>query len=143
MRKSLPDTLSPPRTRLAAEHRVLESDLFEVAHRLADHRLDDAEFAFSVLDRRLRDHMAVEEETIFPVIDSWLDGDGGFAAPLRGDHDAIRQLLEQVSAALGRRERDAALMTLSQLATCLGEHSDREDEVLYPAAESVSSAFER
>lgn len=142
MRKTLPDTLSPARTHLAAEHRALESDLFEVAHRLADHRLEDAEFAFSVLDRRLRDHMAVEEETLFPVIDSWLDGDGGFAAPLRRDHDAIRDLLAQVSTALGRGERDAALVTLSKLATCLGEHADREDNVLYPAAESVSSAFE-
>jgi hemerythrin-like domain-containing protein len=142
MRKTLPDTLSPARTRLAAEHRALESDLFEVAHRLADQRLDDAEFAFSVLDRRLRDHMAVEEETLFPVVDSWLDGDGGFAAPLRRDHDAIRDLLAQVSTALGRGERDAALVTLSKLATCLGEHADREDNVLYPAAESVSSAFE-
>jgi hypothetical protein len=50
---------------------------------------------------------------------------------------------ERCSAALGGRERDAALMALSRLATCLGEHSNREDEVLYPAAESVSGAFER
>lgn len=143
MRKVFPDTLPPPRTGIAAEHRALESELFELAHRLTDDRLADAAFTFAALTSRLLDHMALEEETMFPILDSFLDGDSGPAAPLRREHGEIRDLLGETGAAIAAGDRAGALGALGRLAVRLGEHSDREDEVLDRVVTSATNAFER
>jgi hypothetical protein len=137
MRKDLPDTRPPPRTGIAAEHRGLESELFELAHRLTDDRLGDAELTFAALRSRLLDHMALEEETMFPL----LDGEPG--ATLRREHGVIRDLLAVTGAAIAAGNRGAGLAALGRLAVCVGEHSDREDRILYPVVTSATSALER
>ena len=124
MRTLLQDAHPPRHTQLAAEHRAIDSHLFSVARRLVDDRLVAAGLALERLDRRLRDHMAIEEATMFPLA-------GESAAPLADDHHAIGQLLDEVAAAIDARDREAALRALARLATCLGEHSSREEAVLY------------
>jgi hypothetical protein len=143
MRTVSPDTLPPPRTGIADEHRALESELFELAHRLTDDRLADAAFTFAALKSRLLDHMALEEETMFPILDSFLDGESGPAAPLRREHGEIRDLLGETGMAIATGDRGAALGALGRLATRLGEHWDREDRLLDPLVTSATSAFER
>ena len=124
VRKLLQDPHLPRHTQLAGEHRALDSQLFSMARRLVDNRLVAAGLALERLDRRLRDHMAIEEATLFPLA-------GEIAAPLADDHHAIRRLLDEVAAAIDARDREAALRALARLATCLGEHSGREDAALY------------
>ncbi len=124
MRKLLQDAHLPRHTQLAAEHRAIDSQLFSVARRLVDDRLVAAGLALERLDHRLREHMAIEEATLFPLA-------GESAAPLADDHHAIHQLLDEVAAAIDSRDREAALRALARLATWLGEHSSREEAILY------------
>ena len=99
----------------------------------ADHEEIDALFAKAVegdapaleaFKKRLRLHMRLEEELLFPVLSGT-----SLAAPARvmtGEHDRLRGLLDDDD--------------LQALPTCLGSHNVKEERVIYPACEGP--AFE-
>jgi len=138
MRKLLPEIISPTRTDPPADdHQALESDLFEVAHRLIDEQLDAADVSLSLFGQRLRHHMAIERAELVSRIDPRSN------AQLERDHATLSALLDATAVALRARDPGVAMRTLARLASCLGEHSDREHARLVPAPARARAGSER
>ena len=90
-------------------------------------------------DAVLRDHMAAEEELIFPDLQST---DPQTGEELRTEHARIRELLD----ALGRDVQHHRIHTgrLRELVSLLHVHAAREDTTLYPWAQrSLARAMQR
>lgn len=137
MRKLLPEIISPTSTDLPADHRALESDLFEVAHRLIDEQLDAADVSLSLFGQRLRHHMAIEQAELASRLDPLSN------ARLERDHATLSALFDATAVALRARDRGRAMRTLARLASCLGDHSDREHARLGAAPARARAGSER
>lgn len=100
-------------------------DLVELAARLPG--------CASVLGPALNEHSALEDEQLFPAVAALLGEDmvGTFA----GEHDRIRALRDEVYDGLARGSVTAGVCI--ELCELLGDHIDREDEALFPAARGV------
>jgi iron-sulfur cluster repair protein YtfE (RIC family) len=73
--------------------------------------------ALAAFKGRLRAHMQVEEELLFPLLD-----DASFSAPvavMKKEHDRLRELLEEDD--------------FEFIGNCLGSHNSKEERVIYPA----------
>jgi hemerythrin-like domain-containing protein len=116
---------------LEAQHRDIETALFEVTHQVTDDHLATAASGFALLTRIALEHLEIEEQTLFPLLDGAVEGEAAPTAQLRRDHEHIRRMFEDVATALAIGDRQATLTGLGGLAAILGAHADREAEELY------------
>lgn len=91
--------------------------------------------AFLTFDGRLRAHLALEEDLLFPEFDEKSGMNGmGPTAVMRMEHAQMRALLDQMSRASAAQEirnlGDTLLMLIQQ-------HNAKEEGMLYPMAERV------
>ena len=124
---------------LEAEHRTIETALFDVTHQVIDDHMATAARDFALLARAVLAHLAIEEQTLFPLLDGELEADAAPSAQLRRDHDHIRRMIDDVSTALGLGDRQATLTGLGGLAAILGTHADREADGLYTLRTPIPS----
>ncbi len=117
------------------DHSNRERDLTESIGSLLtqDHDEIDALFqravdgdsaARTAFEERLRLHMRIEEEILFPAL-----SDTPLAVPARvmvKEHDLLRDLLDKDD--------------LEALPSCLGSHNVKEENVIYPACEGPTFA---
>jgi hemerythrin-like domain-containing protein len=97
--------------------------------------------AFTAFVRRLRSHMRIEEELLFPVIDAILqDGGKAVTVSLRREHDAFRQLVGEIEEALGRGERAGLAANLRELEAALRLHEAREERLIYSVVDRQLAA---
>jgi hemerythrin-like domain-containing protein len=92
----------------------------------------------SALAGRLRQHLRIEEEQLFPAAERLVD-DPSFhlTATLRREHDVLRGLLAEVEQELARDNFAGARGNLSELATTLVLHQRKERQVLFPMLERL------
>jgi hypothetical protein len=108
---------------LDAEHDELARRLDEVIAcgrgcRWADYRL-----GFGQLREALAQHMAYEEETLFPLLEKGREAE---VAALREVHARLREHLDIVGAAAPEHDPEGCLGELDQLAALLREHHSAE-----------------
>jgi hemerythrin-like domain-containing protein len=103
---------------------------------------DDAALqpAFTAFVRRLRAHMRIEEEMLYPVIDAFLADDRRVTASLRREHDAFRALVAEIEATLGRADRAGLAANLSELEAALRLHEAREEQLIYASVDRQLAA---
>lgn len=91
--------------------------------------------AFATFDARLRRHLAMEEDVLFPAFDQSSGMHGmGPTAMMRIEHTQMRGLLDQMARSATAREvtnlGDTLLMVIQQ-------HNAKEEGMLYPMAEQM------
>lgn len=91
--------------------------------------------AFTAFDTRLRRHLSMEEEVLFPAFDQRSGMHGmGPTAVMRVEHTQMRGLLDQMARATTARDitnlGDTLLMVIQQ-------HNTKEEGMLYPMAEQM------
>lgn len=116
---------------LLGEHAVLY-DLFGHLRDTAETGADTAEIraAFAVVDRLLRSHARIEEELLFPRLDSHL-GPSGPLAVMRSEHRGMEELLDTA-----REETDIASLKslIGRLLELVDGHFRKEEMVLFGMA---------
>ncbi len=94
--------------------------------------------ALDRLARRLRNHLRLEEELIFPAVERQVqDPEFRLTATLRREHQAIRALLAEVERDLAHDNRAGAVGTLRELLAALHTHEQKERQALFPIAGRV------
>lgn len=96
---------------------------------IAAYESGDREIAASAFDRteqEVRAHLAVEDQHLLPEL-ARVDPSG--ANRLRGEHAALRGLLEEL--AVGVQLHQVRIGAIRELARRLRSHAEREDAVLY------------
>ncbi len=99
--------------------------------------------AFAVLLDQLETHFSCEEELLFPAFEAATGMTSGPTEVMRGEHRQMRDLLAQMTDALGSRDGDAFGGGAETLLVLMQQHNMKEENILYPMCENAlgSSAF--
>ena len=83
----------------------------------------------------LKGHFLMEEEVLFPAYEGLVDAPDEPTRRLRGEHDVMRDLLEQLSEAVGAHERPRVAEVVTQLEALMSQHHEKEEEIFLPMAQ--------
>jgi hemerythrin-like domain-containing protein len=117
------------------------------------HRCDDAWGAIEqAIDRRdpaaltalwetfeqtLRQHLAMEEEVLFPAFEEATGMTGGPTYVMRLEHTQMRAVLAQMASAAVRGDSQEVLDQGDTLLMLIQQHNAKEEAMLYPMSEQV------
>jgi iron-sulfur cluster repair protein YtfE (RIC family) len=122
----------------AQDHRDCDSRWAELEGLLDGGETAAIEQAWQEFDERMRRHMAMEEDILFPAFDSRSGmGGGGPTAVMRMEHQQMRGLLDQIGASIGSGDTDDALDLGDTLLMLIQQHNVKEEGMLYPMAENM------
>jgi len=123
----------------------------------ADHRECDAAWAalesavgagdaakqtalWKVFESRMRRHLAMEEEVLFPAIESATGMRGGPVAVMRMEHEQMRALLAEMARRAAAGDFDGVLDQGDTLLMVIQQHNMKEEGILYPLADNALAA---
>jgi len=122
------------------DHRDCDARWADVEELLDTEDIEAARPAWQKYLAGMRRHIAMEEEVLFPAMES-ASGmpEGGPTAVMRLEHSQIKALLEQIDETIASGDCEQALEVGDTLLMLVQTHSAREEEVLYPMAENLLS----
>lgn len=85
----------------------------------------------------IEQHFAIEEEILFPAFEQATGSSGGPTSVMRIEHQQMRQLFEQISAALTAKDSEETLGLTETLMILMQQHNMKEEQILYPMSEQV------
>ena len=118
-------------------------ELFKTFQRLKRSDFAKAKEAFTEFKFGLQRHIVWEEDVLFPLWEEKTGmSEGGPTFVMRNEHRQIGQQLEAIHEKVGElnSESDQEEQALLNL---LGSHNMKEERVLYPSIDQVTSAEER
>jgi hemerythrin superfamily protein len=125
-----------------ADHDRLD-ELFKTFQGLKRSDFAKAEDAFKEFKVGLQRHIVWEEELLFPL---WEEKTGmiedGPTPVMRFEHSQIKQLLESIHDKVAQQDPDSD-QEEQLLLNLLGSHNMKEERVLYPSIDNVTSAEDR
>ncbi|MBZ0267704.1 hemerythrin domain-containing protein [bacterium] len=128
------------------------ADFFTHDHHEVDHhwaRVEEAaesgdadavRAAFDTFDGAQRQHIAMEEDVLFPAFENATGMTQGPTAVMRDEHTQMRGLLDQMRAALVSGDTQEMIDQGDTLLMLIQQHNQKEEAVLYPMAEQVLGA---
>ena len=127
-------------------------DYFTSEHRACDGGWADVEAAADAGDtpamaahwqsfqNRLLRHLAMEEQLMFPAFEAATGMTAGPTQVMRMEHEQMRGVLEQMSAAVERGDAEELVDQGDTLNILIQQHNMKEEGMLYPMAESALQA---
>ena len=120
------------------DHRDCDARWVDVEELLDTLDVDSARVAWQKFDAGMRRHIAMEEEVLFPALESAARmGGGGPTAMMRMEHQQMRGLLDQIESAMESGDAEQALDIGDTLLMLVQQHNIKEEGMLYPMAENV------
>jgi len=120
------------------DHRDCEARWADVEELLDAGDIDAARPAWQKFETGMLRHLAMEEEVLFPAFESASDmGGGGPTAVMRTEHQHMRELLEQIAVAMKSGDEEQAMDIGDTLLMLAQQHSEKEEDMLYPMAENL------
>jgi len=120
------------------DHRDCDARWADVEELLDTEDIDSARPAWLKYAAGMRRHLAMEEEILFPAFEAASgSGDGGPTAAMRVEHQQMRELLDQIAAAVDAGDTQEALDIGDTLLMLVQQHSVKEEDMLYPMAENL------
>ncbi len=95
---------------------------------------------FQAFETATLKHFEREENILFPAFEA---GTGMYQGPttvMRSEHVDIRDTMQGMLAALGRKDADAYLGLSETLLMLLRQHNLKEEQILYPMADQALAA---
>lgn len=103
-------------------------------------RWDAARAMLEQFCNALEQHLAMEEEVLFPAFEAETGMTGGPTSMMRAEHRQVRSLLRRLEDALAQRDVSAYLGHSETLNIMLQQHDLKEESVLYPIIDRVLSS---
>ena len=97
-------------------------------------RASAAESAAALVDA-MEHHFRMEEEVLFPELEDVNPMAGGPTGVMRMEHRQMRQLLADLTEAVGASDREAGLGIIETLHLLIQQHNAKEEAILYPLAD--------
>lgn len=117
---------------LTNEHRDCDALFADAENAAHEGDLAAAGSAFAAFAESLRQHLAIEEEVLFPAFEARTGMAGGPTAVMRMEHVQMRTLLEQPQRALDAGSLDDFLGLGETLNVLVQQHNMKEEQMLYP-----------
>ena len=119
---------------LVHDHSQYEELLIECCDAVQLEDWTTAEPLFRELISRLKTHMAMEEEVLYPAYESMSNFPQRPVQSLREEHDNIVRLARDVMRVLKTHDSDHVLDSLLSLEAAMIKHHEREEDVFLPMA---------
>lgn len=91
---------------------------------------------FARFSTEVEHHLSLEENTLFPAFESATGMLHGPTAVMRGEHQEMRELLEDMQRALDAQQRDVFLGLGETLLILTQQHNMKEENMLYPMCQA-------
>jgi len=91
---------------------------------------------FTAFAAQLEQHLSLEEQTLFPAFEQATGMVNGPTEVMRGEHQEMRDVLEQMQQALSAQQRDAFLGAAETLLILTQQHNMKEENMLYPMCQA-------
>jgi regulator of cell morphogenesis and NO signaling len=118
-------------------------ELFKTFQRLKRSDFPKAKEAFEEFKFGLQRHIVWEEDLLFPLWETETGmSEGGATSVMRAEHRQIGQQLEAIHQKVADQNPDSD-QAEQALLNLLGSHNMKEERVLYPSIDRVTSAKER
>jgi len=96
--------------------------------------------AWNIFQSAQRHHLSMEEELLFPAIEQATGMSGGPTDVMRMEHEQMRGVLDQMSAAVDDHDFQQLLDLGDTLLILVQQHNEKEEGMLYPMAEEALGA---
>ena len=128
---------------MSVDHDRLDN-IFEEFKALKHNDIDTAKTLFLDFKTGLQQHIAWEEDILFPIFEQGTGmRDTGPTAVMRTEHRQIKHFLEEI----GEKVLTGALEGIDEaeigLLEVLGSHNQKEENILYPAIDNLTSEPEK
>jgi iron-sulfur cluster repair protein YtfE (RIC family) len=128
---------------LSWDHDQLDAALADVLQMVDDGEIERADAHFEAFARRLRRHIRLEEDILFPVFERATGMIAGPTQVMRAEHRQIEAALEEMSQALAGGSAGAFRAGHAALISVLGAHNQKEERILYPMTDEALSDLDR
>lgn len=85
----------------------------------------------------LEHHFTMEENELFPAIEQQTGGPMGPTQVMREEHTMMRELLQDMAAALQSEDQEQYLDLSETLLIMMQQHNMKEEQILYPMADQM------
>jgi len=128
---------------MSVDHDRLD-DIFEGFKKLEADDIDGARTSFLDFKTGLLRHIAWEEDILFPIFEQETGmRDAGPTAVMRMEHGHIKKYLDEIAEKILAGELEGIDEVKTGLLEVLGSHNQKEENILYPAIDSLTSEHEK
>ncbi len=125
---------------LTAHHQACDA-AWALAEEHADGgRWADAGQALQHFLAEMTRHLSAEETVLFPAFEQATGMTSGPTLVMRTEHDQLRELFEELGAALEARDGDRFAGAGETMLVLLQQHNLKEERILYPACDARLAA---
>lgn len=124
---------------MAASHKSCDGEFALAEEAVLNGNWDDAATAFGRFRDDMARHFRMEEEILFPTLQSA----GGPAGPVQVmlmEHAQMNGLFGQMAAALATRDAEGYGGVSETLLIVMQQHNHKEEQILYPIADHILAA---
>ncbi len=133
-----------PRAELAAffgyDHRGVDGDWAKVEAAVETDDIEKIRAAWIAFSTHQRRHLQMEDEIMFPALETATGMTGGPTAVMRAEHEQMRGLMDQMDSVLTAGDAQEMVDLGDTLLMLIQQHNQKEEGILYPMASQVLSA---
>jgi len=119
------------------DHRHCDECWTQVEEAVQAGAADGVRSAWETFDRTQRHHLAMEEQVMFPAFEQATGMRGGPTMVMRGEHEQMRGMLDQMAQAFGQGDFEELLDLGDTLLMLIQQHNQKEEGMLYPMADQA------
>ncbi|MEY8199270.1 MAG: hemerythrin domain-containing protein [Colwellia sp.] len=117
---------------MTAKHRECDEFFSEAESAVADKNWSLALVQWQLFSRELTEHLAQEEDTLFPQFEQATGMTAGPTQVMRMEHQQMRALVQSLDTALAGKDKDEYLGLSETLMVMMQQHNMKEEMMLYP-----------
>ncbi len=99
-----------------------------------------AKASFAPFKKRFLDHFEMEEAILFPALEEATGMHGGPTEVMRLEHSQMRNMIEQMAAAIAAEEADRFASVAETFLFMVQQHNAKEEQILYTLSDRALSA---
>ncbi|MCP4494586.1 MAG: hemerythrin domain-containing protein [Gammaproteobacteria bacterium] len=119
------------------QHRECDAILEQMEQALNTHDWGLATQKYDAMQQDIFEHLANEEDSLFPMFEEKSGMRGGPVSVMLGEHIEIKALVERIGHAITAQDLDEALDTMETLFMFLQQHNVKEEQMLYPMTDEA------
>ena len=124
-------------TWLVHDHSLYEGLLARCQEAVEMEDWRNANQTFREMVTQLKQHMAIEDEVLYPAYEANTDAPQGPTAALREEHRRILHLVRDMERLLQTSDSELVLDSLAQLEWRMLKHHEKEEDIFLPMASHI------
>ena len=129
-------------TSMTDDHRRIDEIFIDVEKAVSARDWGQAKALGDLFQHEMEHHFAIEEERLFPALEQATSLASGPIRVMTMEHDQMRYLITSLLSEIGEQSRDQALGVAETLLVMIQQHNIKEENVLYPMADTSVQALE-